>query len=154
MRDEIGGNNSLFGNGDSQNSENSELIEDTEDTQEEGSEVKPSESESESQTPSVPDTPVNPPVESESESESESEGESESESESESETKYVTVVVAKGDYARQVAEKVKAAGLIEDAEDFRKYMGNHGYAQKLHAGSYIIPMGATYEEICKILTAR
>ena len=84
--------------------------------------------------------------------ESESTSESESASEPESETPtHVTIVVERGDFARQVAEKLFAAGLIEDAEEFRKYMGNHGYAKTIHAGTYSIPVGATYEEICKIV---
>lgn len=154
MKEEDNGLNDLFGNNDTQSTEEVQV---TEETQDEESEAQPSESESESQTPVVPETPVEPepPVESEKPVEPEPPVESEEPVESESDTtEYVTVVVAKGDYARQVAEKVKAAGLIEDAEDFRKYMGKHGYAQKLHAGSYKIPVGADYAEICKILTTR
>ena len=144
MKEETDGNNNLFGNDDTQDTEVSEVTEDTQVTE---NEPQPSESESESQQPSESEQP------SESKQPFESEQPSESESTSE-ETRYVTIVVEKGDYARQVAEKVKAAGFIEDAEDFRKYMGKHGYAQKLHAGSYQIPVGADYAEICKILTTR
>ena len=158
MREEADKNNNLFVE-ETEDTEDSEITEDSqtsEDTQVEESETPPSESE---QIPVVPEPPVepDPPVEPEPPVESESESESEPESESESDsavTEYVTIVVEKGDYARQVAEKVKEAGLVDDAEDFRKYMGNHGYAQKLHAGTYKIPVGADYEEICKILISR
>ena len=160
MKEDDKGNNSLFGNNDTETTEDSQVEEDTQ--LNEDSQVAESESESESQVV-VPETPSESeepseseaPVESEAPSEPEKPSESETPSESESDAvEYVTVVVAKGDYARQVAEKVKAAGLIEDAEDFRKYMGNHGYASKLHPGSYKIPVGADYEEICKILISR
>ena len=132
MRDELNNNNGLLGK------------DETEDTEESESEsVKPSESES--QTP--------PPSESESQTPQPSESESQNPPASE-EKQYVTVTVVRGDYARQVAEKVKAAGLIEDAEDFRKYIGRKGYGQLFHAGTYKIPLGADYEEICQILISR
>ena len=152
MREEADKNNNLFveETEDTEDSEITEELQTSEDTQIEESEIPPSESE---QIPVVPEPPVEPETPVESESESESEPESESESDS-AVTEYVTIVVEKGDYARQVAEKVKEAGLVDDAEDFRKYMGNHGYAQKLHAGTYKIPVGADYEEICKILISR
>lgn len=160
MREEADKNNNLFVE-ESEDTEDSEITEETqtsEDTQIEESETPPSESE---QIPVVPEPPVEPdppiepepPVEPDPPVEPEPPVESESESESAT-TEYVTIVVEKGDYARQVAEKVKEAGLVDDVEDFRKYMGNYGYAQKLHAGTYKIPVGADYEEICKILISR
>ena len=156
MREEAEGNNGLFGDGNIQDTENTEVTEESQ-----TSEVI-EDSQTEEETQVVESEAQTPESESESESESQSASESESESESEVESEseagptveYVTIVVERGDYARQVAEKVAAAGLIDDAEDFRKYMGKHGYGQKLHAGSYKIPVGADYEEICKILTAR
>ena len=165
MRDELNNNNGLLGKDDT---------EDTEDTEESESEsVKPSESETQTPAPSESETQTPAPSESESQtpppsesesqtpppSESESQTPPSSESESQNppaseEKKYVTVTVVRGDYARQVAEKVKAAGLIEDAEDFRKYIGRKGYGQLFHAGTYKIPLGADYEEICQILISR
>ena len=152
MKDEMKDNNGLWGGGETeedsaaeseeaQDSQMSENPQGTEDTQVAGSEATPSESEGEPQAPVEPEPPAEPepPVESESESE---------------EVEYVTVVIVSGDYARQVAEKVRDAGLIEDAEDFRKYIGKMGYGQSMHPGTYYIPVGSDYEEICQILLVR
>ena len=103
--------------------------------------------------------------ESESAEESEVTEDSTTETPSESETQtpatseqpevqYVTIVIASGDYARQVAEKVRDAGLVQDAEDFRKYIGQQGYGKSMFPGSYQVPVGSTYEEICQILIKR
>ena len=151
MKNELEDKDDLFGQ------------DETEDTQGSESEsVVPSESESESQTPPSESESQTPPSESESQTPPPSESESQTPpSESESQTppaseekQYVYVTIVRGDYARQVAEKVKAAGLIKDAEDFRKYIGRKGYGQLFHAGTYKIPVGADYEEICQILISR
>lgn len=105
----------------------------------------PTPSESESQTPPASQTPSETPTPSESESESEADSQAPA---------YVTVTISAGDYARQVAEKMYAAGLISDAEEFRKYIGSRGYGQSIRVGTYSIPVGATYEEICKIITTK
>lgn len=62
------------------------------------------------------------------------------------------IEVNRGDNCRQVAERLQSAGVIADAEDFRKYLGNAGYGQRLVSGSYEIPMDADYETIAKIIT--
>lgn len=138
MKDELKNDEGLWGSAD------------TEDTQVSGSEVVSSESENTSQSESTSEsgtTSEQNPVVPETPSESESESESET-------VEYVTIVIEAGDYARQVAEKVCAAGLVEDAEDFRKYIGNRGYGQSMHPGTYYIPVGSDYEEICLILIVR
>ena len=155
MKDELKDNNGLWGGDgteedsavDSEDTQNSQMAEDSqtsEDTQVAGSE---SQSPSESESPVEPE----PPVESETPVEPEPPVDSESESE---EVEYVTVVIESGDYARQVAEKVRDAGLVEDAEDFRKYIGERGYGKIMHPGTYYIPVGSDYEEICQILIVR
>lgn len=124
--------NGLFGN--SQETEESEVTEESQDT--ENSQV------------TEEDTSLNTEgVSSELENDTPTESESE-------EIVYATVVVNGGDSAKQVADKVKEAGLVENAEEFRLYMRDHGYAYTLLVGSHEIPMGADYEEICKILTTR
>lgn len=135
--------NSTDESGNTQNSQATEDSQSTEDTQVAGSETVPSESESESTAPVEPEPPAEPepPVEPEPPAESET-------------VEYVTVVIESGDYARQVAEKVRDAGLIQDAEDFRKYIGTMGYGQSMHPGTYYIPVGSDYEEICQILLVR
>lgn len=151
MKDEVqNNNNGIWGNGDiveeSENTESSQVTEDSqvsEDTQVAGSETLPSESQKPSESESSSES--EPPVEQEPPSESESQS---------NEVEYVTVIIESGDYARQVAEKVRDAGLVEDAEDFRKYIGKMGYDKIMHAGTYYIPVGSSYEEICQILIVR
>lgn len=67
------------------------------------------------------------------------------------EPQIITITVQQGEYCRPIAQKLKDAGLIEDAEDFRLYMGQIGYASFIHSGDFQIPMGASYEEIANIL---
>ena len=82
----------------------------------------------------VADTPNQPPA-----------------SETVAEPQIITITVQQGEYCRPIAQKLKDAGLIEDAEDFRLYMGQIGYASFIHSGDFQIPMGASYEEIANIL---
>lgn len=63
----------------------------------------------------------------------------------------VVITVEDSDAARQVAEKLFEQGLIDDAESFRLYLGEKGYASRIISGSYQIPRGSTYEEICDII---
>ena len=63
----------------------------------------------------------------------------------------VKITVVQGEVCRTLAEDLVAAGLIEDAEDFRKYMGDHNYANSIHVGEFEIPRGSSYEEIARIL---
>lgn len=65
--------------------------------------------------------------------------------------KYVTLVIEKGDIARDVAESLYEDGIIDDAESFRKYLGETGVSRTLHAGEYNIKVGSTYEEIVELL---
>lgn len=64
---------------------------------------------------------------------------------------YVTLVIEKGDIARDVAESLYEDGIIDDAESFRKYLGETGVSRTLHAGEYNIKVGSTYEEIVERL---
>lgn len=64
---------------------------------------------------------------------------------------YVTLVIEKGDIARDVAESLYEDGIIDDVESFRKYLGETGVSRTLHAGEYNIKVGSTYEEIVELL---
>ena len=139
MQDELSESEDLW------SSDDTEDTEDTESLPVSGSEVDSSQlentSESESESESQATAPSEEPVTSESESQSQAQA-------------YATITIERGDYARQVGEKLFAAGILksaEEAEAFRIYMGEHGYAKSIHAGTYNIPVGATYEEICKIV---
>ena len=66
----------------------------------------------------------------------------------------IAINVKNGEVCRDVAAKLFDNGLVEDAEEFRIYMGDHGYAKKLGVGSFFIKKGMSYEEIAKILTEK
>ena len=62
-----------------------------------------------------------------------------------------TITIKKGDAARQVSEKLFAAGLVDNAEEFHKFLSDTGYAYYIYIGTYEIPKGSTFEEICDII---
>lgn len=63
----------------------------------------------------------------------------------------VTITVNAGNGSETVAARIKDAGLILDANDFNAYMCRNGYDRKIRVGVHKIPLGSTYEEICKII---
>ena len=65
-----------------------------------------------------------------------------------------TVTVGSGDTCRMIAERLQAAGIIDDAEKFRASMGQKGVDQFIADGSHEIPYGASYDDIINILTQK
>ena len=65
-----------------------------------------------------------------------------------------TVTVGSGDTCRMIAERLQAAGIIDDAEKFRAYMGQKGVDQFIADGNHEIPYGASYDDIINILTQK
>lgn len=63
------------------------------------------------------------------------------------------LTVNPGDVCRTVCEKLAAAGLIDDAEAYRKYLSEVGVASFISVGNYDIPYQLSYEEIANILKA-
>lgn len=63
-----------------------------------------------------------------------------------------TFTVRGGLLSSSVAREMKAAGVIEDDEALDEYLEKNGLARKVRAGKYKIPVGASYEEIAKIIT--
>ena len=63
------------------------------------------------------------------------------------------LVIQKGDVCRIVCEKLAENGVISDAEAFRQYLSQIGYASNMRVGNYDIPYGLSNEEIAKILQA-
>lgn len=63
----------------------------------------------------------------------------------------VVFTIEKGDGCRLLAEALQREGIIEDSEDFRKYMDQRNLDNKIRVGEFRIPMDATYEEIAKII---
>lgn len=63
-----------------------------------------------------------------------------------------TFTVRSGLLSSSVAREMKAAGVIADAEVLDDYLEKSGLARKIRAGKYEIPVGASYEEIARIIT--
>lgn len=63
-----------------------------------------------------------------------------------------TFTVRGGLLSSSVAREMKAAGVIRDDEALDDYLEKNGLARKVRAGTYKIPVGASYEEIARIIT--
>lgn len=66
----------------------------------------------------------------------------------------VTITINGGEGSGTVSWKVEQAGLVENAADFDSYLCANGFDRHLAAGSHVIPIGASYEEIAQILMRR
>lgn len=66
----------------------------------------------------------------------------------------VLITIQRGDSSVKVSRMAQEAGLVENAQDFDRYLCASGYDKRLAVGMHEIPAGATYEEIAKILTGR
>lgn len=64
----------------------------------------------------------------------------------------ITIKVEGGEVSRMVSQKIFEAGLVDDAEEFNKYLGDNGYASFLQPGTYHIKKGASFQQIAEILT--
>ena len=64
----------------------------------------------------------------------------------------VTIVISAGDSSVSVSKDLEAAGLVESASVYDKYLCDNGYDRKIRIGTYEIPMGADEEEIAWIIT--
>lgn len=66
----------------------------------------------------------------------------------------VIITVNNGDGSRTVSNKLKQTGLIENADAYDSFLCQHGYDKRLASGAHEIPVGASDEEIAKILMQR
>lgn len=66
----------------------------------------------------------------------------------------VIITVNSGDGSRTVSNKLKQAGLIENADTYDSFLCQHGYDKRLASGAHEIPAGASDEEIANILMQR
>lgn len=65
-----------------------------------------------------------------------------------------TINVSGSDTCRMISERLQAAGLIDDSEKFRIYMGQKGADHLIADGDHEIPYGASYDDIINILTQK
>ena len=68
-----------------------------------------------------------------------------------SNTEAVSVMVNRGEGSDTVSRRLQEAGLVADAYEYDRYLMANGYDKRIGAGEHIIPAGATWEEIAKIL---
>lgn len=64
----------------------------------------------------------------------------------------ITITVQRGDSSVSVSKDLAEAGAVESAKDFDRYLCENGYDKKISIGTFQITLGATYEEIAKIIT--
>uniref|UniRef100_UPI003FF0574E hypothetical protein n=1 Tax=Eubacterium sp. TaxID=142586 RepID=UPI003FF0574E len=60
--------------------------------------------------------------------------------------------VRSGLLSSSVSHELKEAGFIKNADKFDHYLEKSGLAKKLIAGDYKIPVGASQEEVARIIT--
>ena len=64
------------------------------------------------------------------------------------------ITIVGGEYSDDVCKKLKKAGIIEDADDFNKYLAEGGYDNLIQPGNYVIPLDADYDAIIKLITEK
>lgn len=68
-----------------------------------------------------------------------------------SNTEPVTVTVNRGEGSDTVSRRLQELGLVADAYEYDRYLMANGYDKRIGAGEHVIPAGATWEDIAKIL---
>ena len=65
-----------------------------------------------------------------------------------------TLVISKGMYSHDVADLCESIGLVKNAKEFDSYLIQNGYASNIRINRYEIQVGASYEEIARLITKR
>lgn len=66
----------------------------------------------------------------------------------------VSLTIRSGESSWTVSKTLAEYGVVEDAAAFDSYLSKGGYDKSICIGEFEIPMGATYEEIAKIITKK
>lgn len=66
----------------------------------------------------------------------------------------VELSIVGGEYSDIVSQKLYKAGLIEDADEFNKYLAEGGFDNLIQPGTYLIPVGSDYKTIVSIITEK
>ena len=69
----------------------------------------------------------------------------------EKEENYILITVESGSDSHTVSKKLYEAGLVNSTNEYDNYLMENGYERKIRAGNHEIPVGASKEEIAKIL---
>lgn len=81
----------------------------------------------------------------------ETEADSEATENAASNTEPVPVTVNRGEGSDTVSRRLQELGLVADAYEYDRYLMANGYDKRIGAGEHVIPAGATWEDIAKIL---
>lgn len=73
-------------------------------------------------------------------------------SEESTDVETVRITISSGTGSRTVCNRLAEAGLIENAAAFDEYLIDSGYSKRISAGTFEIPVGASEEEIAKIIS--
>ena len=65
--------------------------------------------------------------------------------------KYFIILVESGNGSEVISRRLYEAGLVNSAVEYNKFLVRNGYDRKLKVGNHEIPVGATEEEMSKIL---
>lgn len=71
-----------------------------------------------------------------------------------SDSELIHFSISRGTMAGEISNNLARRGLIDDADEFRKYLINNQYSNKILTGEYDIPKGSGYEEIVNIITGK
>ena len=66
-------------------------------------------------------------------------------------TEQVEITIVGGEYSDAVCRKLKKAGVIDDDEAFNKYLSRKGYDNLIQPGTYVVPLGASYATVAKLI---
>lgn len=64
----------------------------------------------------------------------------------------VTLQVFGGNSSDVVAARAQSLGLVDNADDFDRFLVNNGYANRISVGTFTIEKGADYTTIARIIT--
>lgn len=63
----------------------------------------------------------------------------------------VTLVINRGESSYTVCKRLVELGLVDDAGKFDDYLVENGYSRSVRAGTFHIPVGASWKEIAEII---
>ena len=64
----------------------------------------------------------------------------------------IILTIKRGESSSSVSRMLAEAGLVEDASAYDRYLCSNGYDKKIRTGVYEIPVGASQEEIARIIS--
>ncbi|MBR1470800.1 MAG: hypothetical protein IJ600_04065 [Lachnospiraceae bacterium] len=65
-----------------------------------------------------------------------------------------SITVVSGDSSYTVARRMANAGIVTSAAELDEFLCRHGYDRTICTGTHVIPAGASYDQIGKIITTR